>query len=421
MNHVFRTFRILFAATVLAGFALPAVAADKLFLVAAKTYSVSGTTVTSIGSVIPQGSTTILLLEYQNQSPNGANSVIKSIKAWIPTDVKWAFAASKSLNVSSQNPSVSCDAPPASYANNAPATLGLGGDPTSNSPSYTQNSITGVKPTGKFCLYLAVTSNGDASCQATQWGFEANTGNSFTGGVNFADYNLNLLGQTQLYTLTNTQDGCTGILGCGVPSGNNQGGTFGSKVNNNPPLAFIGSPDWGLERAKKNKDGALCTVPVPYQFNFSTITNNLQTAEFVVPDTKGEGVAVEYVLLWSPIPTASMPTASSGLPYPRLQLGWLKDGNGWILRPALACKDDDLEQVDGSPLPTIPFVAPFNNGCTSATDLSGCTQPLGYRPGDTAKMCVAQEGSTSVGGSPPATQLWHKVIDYGDGGNQLSY
>jgi hypothetical protein len=34
-------------------------------------------------------------------------------------------------------------------------------------------------------------------------------------------------------------------------------------------------------------------------------------------------------------------------------------------------------------------------------------------------MCVAQEGSTSVGGSDPATQLWHKVIDYADGGNQF--
>jgi len=417
MNHVTRVFRILLAATVLAAFALPAVAADKLFLVAARAYSVSGSTVTFIGSTIPTGSTTVLLLEYQNQSPNGANSVIKSIKAWIPTDVKWTFAASKSLNTSSQIPSVSCDAPPASYASNAPATLGLGGDPTSNSASYTQNSITGVKPQGKFCLYLAVTSIGSVSCQATQWGFEANTGNSFTGGVNFFDFNI----QTQPYTLTNTQDGCTGVLGCGVPAGNNQGGTYGSSVNHNPPLAFIGAPDWGLERAKKNKDGALCTVPVPYQFSFDTSLNTLQKAEFVVPDTKGEGVAVEYVLLWSPIPTASVPAASSGLPYPRLKLAWLKDSGGWIYVPALACKDDDLEQVDGSPLPTIPFVPPFNNGCTSSTNLTGCTQPSGYRPGDTAKMCVAQEGSTSVGGSDPATQLWHKVIDYADGGNQLSY
>jgi hypothetical protein len=161
-------------------------------------------------------------------------------------------------------------------------------------------------------------------------GFEANTGNSFTGGVNFFDFNI----QTQPYTLTNTRTDARRPR-LRRAAGNNQGGTYGSSVNSQSPLAFIGAPI-GLERAKKNKDGALCTVPVPYQFSFDTSLNTLQKAEFVVPDTKGEASAVEYVLLWSPIPTASVPAASSGLPYPRLKLAWLKDSGGWIYVPALA-------------------------------------------------------------------------------------
>jgi hypothetical protein len=40
-------------------------------------------------------------------------------------------------------------------------------------------------------------------------------------------------------------------------------------------------------------------------------------------------------------------------------------------------------------------------------------------------MCVAQEGSTSVGQNtstgPALIQLWHKVIDWADGGAGLNF
>ncbi len=65
----------------------------------------------------------------------------------------------------------------------------------------------------------------------------------------------------------------------------------------------------------------------------------------------------------------------------------------------------DLEGL----LPVIPDVDPFN------TALNHAYYPVGTK----AKMCVAQQGWTSVGknidGITPLVRYWTKVIDQGDG------
>ena len=67
----------------------------------------------------------------------------------------------------------------------------------------------------------------------------------------------------------------------------------------------------------------------------------------------------------------------------------------------------------GDVLPVIPAVAPFTSFVKDPPDP---TDPFyGYTPGQLARMCVAQTGSTAVGGSPSLVQFWHKITDYVDG------
>jgi hypothetical protein len=413
-----RTTILGFVATALVAMALPASAADKLFLVKAKVYTLAGSTPVFIGENIPQGSaTSILLLEYENKEPNGANSVIKSIAAHVPALVKYAVAGSNSLNVNNQNPDVSCSPPPSSFFNVAP---------TTNGPVvYTQNNITGVKPQGSFCLYLAVTTT-STSCSAVPWKAEANTGNSITGGQPFFDFNV----PGQPFSLASTTLGCTGVLGCDASS--NTFGVLGSQLSED--VAYIGDPNWGLARSLRDKPPLLanCTAPVPFNFEFDSDPAGGQKAVFTIPpNSLNQLPAVHYVLLWSPVPakkTTDLPTCANTpetctagwqtQPSDRPKLGWLKDGNNqYVLTPALRCVHDDISGTANpyvSPLPKIPNEWPFTNYIGAAPPLNE------YAPGNDAKMCVSQTGSTSVGPSsdplnPVLLQNWLKVIDYFDG------
>jgi hypothetical protein len=126
------------------------------------------------------------------------------------------------------------------------------------------------------------------------------------------------------------------------------------------------------------------------------------------------------VLLWRASAVDSVPVwypglTYPGLPYPRVRLGWVKDGSGNpVLVPGLRCKEDNVD-AGMTVMPTVPSIEPFISLASTYPD---------YAPGATAKMCVAQEGSTSVGvdtvvGSPTygkaLIQYWHKVIDDADG------
>jgi hypothetical protein len=206
----------------------------------------------------------------------------------------------------------------------------------------------------------------------------------------------------------------TGVLGCGDPPNNNKAGNLA--VNNDPPLAYIGPPDWGLERSLHNKDGSDCSIAVPFEFQFDP-TNN--TAAFIIPDTLGQKVAVEYVLLWRPTPTDNPPAAYQSLPFALAQLAWVKNTSGaWVFVPGLACVEDDVDlgfAQHGEPepvMPIIPDVEPFITLGATYSD---------YAPGKVAKVCIAQEGWTAIGrnGNVILRQYWHKVIDYGDAAIKL--
>ena len=205
-----------------------------------------------------------------------------------------------------------------------------------------------------------------------------------------------------------------GVLGCGDPPNNNKAGNLA--VNNDPPLAYIGPPDWGLERSLNNKDGNPCVTAVPFIFEFDP-TNN--TAAFIIPDTLGQKVAVEYVLLWRPTPTDNPPAAYQSLPFALAQLAWVKNTSGaWVFVPGLACVEDDVDlgfAQHGEPepvMPMIPNVEPFITLGATYSD---------YAPGAVAKVCIAQEGWTAIGrnGNVILRQYWHKVIDYADAAIKL--
>ena len=286
-------------------------------------------------------------------------------------------------------------------AGNAPVTLAGSGctlavDPTSSTASPAMFKVT-------------ITAATSATCTIT-----ANAGAAYA---------------SESVTIENTV-ATTGVLGCGEPVGNNRAGDLGTTLNTEPPLAYIGNPGWGLVRAEKNKDGNPCTKAVPFDFNFDEISN---TAEFLIPDTFGEKVAVEYVVLWRRVAADDVPVTVP--PVTLAELAWLRDKDDstkWKYVPGLACKEDDLEQENGSPLPILPNISPFNGkdaGGTVIPNWAADYPDYAYDGTRTAKMCIGQEGWTSVGvdnvpSSPTfgknLRQYWHKVLDFADGAVRLS-
>ena len=219
----------------------------------------------------------------------------------------------------------------------------------------------------------------------------------------------------------------TGILGCGA-DGNNRAGepaVYGETINTEPPRAYIGQTGWGLVRAFKNKDGSgNCSQSVPFDFNFDQENN---TAEFLIPDTFGEKVAVEYVVVWKAVDANAVPVTVP--PVTLAELAWLRDkgdSTKWKYVPGLACVEDDLEQENGDPMPILPNVSPFNgkeaDGTTVIPGWAEDYPEYAYNGTRKAKMCVGQEGWTSVGvvDGINLRQYWHKVLDFADGGVRLS-
>jgi len=407
MNRMRKVFCFLMA-TIFAAFALPATAADKLFTLGASTFTGSGT---SIGNVIPAGTTVVLLLDFANQSPNGANSVMKTIQVLVPTDVSWKIIQTNSVNTTPNQTTVSCPTAP-TYTGAAPTSTG----------TISLSNLTGVKPSGHFCLYLAVTSNLNA-CTPEIWQGSASTG---SGGQAFFDFTT----QTQPYSNATTIDGCTGILGCST--GNNTGGSYGSLVLTQS--GFEGQADWGIVRGP-NSNGGTCTL-VPYQFNFNTTT---KTASFIAGNKGAQDISAEYVVLFNPIPYPgyTVPGTVGFWPNYRPNLAWSNTfygGNGVFAVsntttpklplpsldyvPALACLDDDVAGTNV--LPTIPDDS-ATSGPFSSAYAAGNTQ---YQPGKLALICVANMGWTSLTLTSPNSfglpagaylQPWFKIIDRADG------
>jgi hypothetical protein len=167
--------------------------------------------------------------------------------------------------------------------------------------------------------------------------------------------------------------------------------------------SYVGTPGWGLRRGP-NKDGSAC-VKVNYSCNLDTATSpNVATCTF--DKASGQLATFRYLFLWSP----KTPDASGWTSY-RPQVSWniASPDSSYVLPdwvPLLACIDDQIPAVPTTILPVIPGVAPFTN--------SGNTRAQ-YQPGQTALVCGAQQGWTSMG-TPgnPLLQIWNIVIDESD-------
>jgi hypothetical protein len=420
MTRINKFLGLLFALA-LAALAFPASAANKLMLVSISTWT-NAATPQSLGNVIPSGATSILLLDFANKEPNGANSVMKYVDAFIPTDVKYLLIQNQTttVNVGSNGRPVSCPAPTqTSLDPGANGTFGLGIN--NANPSITLNNFTGAKPQGHFCMYFAVTT-ATAVCTLEQWKADANTGNSATGGQPFFDFN----NPTQPYSLPISNTGCTGLLGCDTT--NNKGGTLDPESD----IAFIGAPALGLVRGNNTTlvasgDGTVpnCTV-VPFQLTLGTDpgTGGVN-ASFVVPDALNQSISAKWVALWPAVIrdpngwTDQRPLVSWGITNPNRSI------TGQYT-PALACNDDGTGFVNLNSAQLIALLPTIPNDCGNpptipdgpfcAANKAGYTQ---YAPGKTALVCVAQHGWTSVGppppnANPPLVQYWDILIDEGD-------
>ncbi len=163
--------------------------------------------------------------------------------------------------------------------------------------------------------------------------------------------------------------------------------------------AFVGTPGWGLRRAP-NTDGSDCIL-VDYTF---TLDPDNRIASLIYDKSAGpppqNHASFEYVIVWPPVSVDSNGWAGK---QPLLSWGTTSPP----VFPAdyalgLACVTDMLS--DGSAvMPVIPDAAPYNMYPPSSQ----------YYTGQKAKMCVAQQGWTPVGGG--LIQYWTKVIDQADG------
>jgi hypothetical protein len=192
-----------------------------------------------------------------------------------------------------------------------------------------------------------------------------------------------------------------GVLGCA--SGENFVGDPALDPDLDGP--FVGTPGHGLRRGPNLDDltGANC-VKVNFNFTFDPSNNSSSLLYDKAAGPPPQKAQFEYVLLWN-----AVPIEASGYPTARPMVSWGIANPSYPADyvPALACPEDDYVTLGSAVMPTIPATPPFNDGTYPAG-----TYPQ-YQPGQPAKMCVAQEGWTSVGGG--LLQHWSKIIDQSDG------
>ncbi len=177
---------------------------------------------------------------------------------------------------------------------------------------------------------------------------------------------------------------------------------------------YVGTPGWGLRRGA-NKNGAGCVL-VDYTMGVSN-----GVASLLWDKTTGQQATFEYLVLWSPVTVDISGDSGTGWSQSRPQVSWgITNPNfpaDYI--PALACVSDPADLTTLTPaqlaalLPTIPNAPPYNNPLQYPPG----TYPQ-YQPGQTAMMCISQQGHTSVGldiNGNIQVQYWDKVIDEADG------
>jgi len=361
-------------AVVLAAFALPSSAADKLFSVS---ISVTGPDGKDTSGVIVPGKTSMVLVDFANRTPLGTtNSVINQVQVTFPLPGDLGLLYNNMTALSKTVNNGSCPAAPAPSPN----------DPApSHNTSINLNNITGVKIGGHYCLYLEVQS-GDSTCTTTTWQTYAGTGGG--NGTPFLDYTTR---DPSGVSIGLTADGCDGTLDCGQNAG-----------------AVTRGANWG------NQTGT-CTAKIDYDFNFDPTG---QSATSFITLKNGQNFTVEYSLLWNKVLLSSVDDDGDGVPdfHPLVSYQIANPvqnyPNNFDYVPAPACLSgpDILAQGfdPNAVMPMFPNVFPYNKPDVPG----GPNVPAQYKTGVQAKMCLAQLGWVSLPGG--YVQEKAVVIDQSD-------
>jgi hypothetical protein len=390
----FRKTLLFFSTCVLAAFALPAAAVDKLFDLTMSSISPTASCISDfsaglVSTTLTPGTYRLCVKWTNSPSNSGGNSVINSGKVELP-----AVATVNSWTT--VNPGAS-------------AVIG-GGTLTQAGGVISLSNITGAKPGGYIVLDLNIDVPA-ADCGRVYKGY-AWTGNTF-GGTQFV----------ASPTGADIEKAFTCGLGCNLDT---NAWTLDAGFAGNPLLdpeastdpASPGATRWGLRRY--NDANGSCSSSVSFTFFY----DGVKESRFSATSPTGTKMVVEYVVVGAPMPVDSnntswtsgtstlTTTAGFNLPkQPRVAWALKSDGTPDYV-PALFCRKD--APADGlRALPLIPNVAPFN------------TYPSAhpYYPGNTAYMCLGGMGVAAVGpddtGTEPAAstniQYYYRIIDASDG------
>jgi hypothetical protein len=226
----------------------------------------------------------------------------------------------------------------------------------------------------------------------------------------------------------------TGILNC-AQYWSGPGNANDPSMDPDNDSAYVGTSTigglWGLRRGQNTDPTQTPCVPVNFTFLVSPDNTMSFTYDKTGTTPPQSSASFKYVVLWNAVPVdPNGPTQGFGGHRPLVSWGTpatpVVGTDDYV--PALMCTDagpntdeGGFASIPNSPLPselqkllpTIPDDS-ATSGPFSTAFAHGRTQ---YQPGLKAKVCVAQQGQTSVGldGSGNVLiQYWDKVIDESD-------
>ena len=194
----------------------------------------------------------------------------------------------------------------------------------------------------------------------------------------------------------------------------------GMTLNPNGSDAPVGSTGWGLTRSQ-NSDGTCNMVNLT-----CTVASN--RADCAYDKSSSETPALKYLVLWDPVPVDSS-GATTGWKQFRPQVSWIQNPStdssspDWV--PALACVEDITVTASTVKADVVAVMPNLPNDCSPSTPSpadgpfckASTAHPADYALGGPAKMCISQQGRTSIGivGGNINVQYFDKVIDVSDG------
>ena len=194
----------------------------------------------------------------------------------------------------------------------------------------------------------------------------------------------------------------------------------GMTLNPNGSEAPVGSTGWGLTRSQ-NSDGSCGNVNLT-----CTVASN--RADCAYDKSSIETPALKYVVLWDAVPVDSS-GATTGWRQFRPQVSWIQNPStdssspDWV--PALACVEDIAVTSSTLKADVVAVMPNLPNDCAPGTPSpadgpfckANTAHSTDYVLGGPAKMCISQQGRTSVGivGGNINVQFFDKVIDVSDG------